>query len=71
MLLGRRTRDPQDTRSPSEVNSYATVLNLRKGIEDLKHSIHSRIMETAAHQTLLMGNTGVYLEATGHVYFTV
>ena len=53
------------------MNSYATALTLRKGIEALNHSIDSEFIEMAAHRTLLMGNTGANLEARGHVYFTL
>ena len=48
-----------------------TILILRKGIEELKHSIDSGSMEMAAHPTLLMGNNGAYLDARDHVYFTL
>ena len=53
------------------MNSYMTVLSLEKGIEVFKQSIDSGFMETAAHQTFLMGNTGVYLDARGHVLFAL
>ena len=53
------------------MNSYVTVLGLQKAIEELKHSFDLGFMETAAHQTLLMGKNGAYLEARGHVDFAL
>ena len=61
MLFGRHTRDSEDACFPLELNSYVTALSLQKSIEELKHSIHSWFIEMAAHQNLLMGNTGTSL----------